>query len=190
MCLRLPLACLAVLWLAGCELIPESPLGDSRPPSTNGPAPGTADCQAEIPDFADEACLLHDWMAFGLASQRGDRDWRDGMLTRLAGSAAEQRLARAVALAWGNENEWHRASELYKADLHAAPGELQPLLRYWLNELEGRRAAAGRLATARRELAELQAQHAGLEEENAALAEKLEALTAIEQSINLRQQTE
>ena len=65
---------------------------------------------------------------------------------------------------------------------------LQPLLRYWLNELEGRRSIKGRLEQARGELAE--GRREALEEENAALAEKLEALTAIEQSINLRQQTD
>ncbi len=70
------------------------------------------------------------------------------MLTRLEGESASRRLARAVALSWGSQGQWERASELYKADLSAAPVTLQPLLRYWLNELEGRRARAGRLNAA------------------------------------------
>lgn len=187
--LRPLLACATLLWLAGCELLPESPFavpaGD-----TASEVVESGDCQADVPGFADGACLLPEWMAFGLASQRGDREWREAMLTRLEGSAAERRLARAVTLAWGSERQWDEASELYKADLAEAPPALQPLLRYWLNELEGRRALAGRLESARAELDGAEQRRAELEEENAALAEKLEALTAIEQSINLRQQTD
>ncbi|MCG6658438.1 hypothetical protein HOP52_11810 [Halomonas campisalis] len=171
-------ACLTALWLAGCQWLPEQTFSQAETPS---PAKSPV-CAAELPDFTDDACLLPDWVAFGLASQRGDRDWRSAMLQRLEGSEAERRLARAVALGWGSERQWDQASELYKADLDAAPAELQPLLRYWLNELEGRRAMAGRLARSANELAELEA-------ENAELAEKLEALTAIERSINLRQQS-
>ncbi|MBB3330709.1 hypothetical protein BDK63_001577 [Halomonas campaniensis] len=189
--LRPLLVCLAATWLAGCELLPEAPFGQpARSSSTTSAAAAATGCHAGMPGFANEECLLNDWVAFGLASQRGNRAWRDAMLSRLEGPGAERRLARAVALAWGSEGEWDRASELYKADLHAAPVELQPLLRYWLNELEGRRAMAGRLATSNQALADLEEQTAAMEEENAALAEKLEALTAIEQSINLRQQNE
>ncbi|TFH88440.1 hypothetical protein EQG41_00955 [Billgrantia azerbaijanica] len=168
----------AALWLGGCQWLPEQPYGNPR-----SPVPAVSlSCFAEVPTFDDDACLLPDWVAFGLASQRGDRAWRDSMLERLAGPRPEKRLARAVAMGWGSESEWDRASELYKADLHAAPAELQPLLRYWLNELEGRRAMADRLASTNEEVAALEA-------ENAELAEKLEALTAIEQNINLRQQS-
>lgn len=171
-------ACLMALWLAGCQWLPEQPFSQAEAPAMEvSPV-----CEAEVPAFTDDACLLPDWVAFGLASQRGDRDWRSDMLQRLEGSQAERRLARAVVLAWGSERQWDQASELYKADLSEAPTELQPLLRYWLNELEGRRAMAGRLARSASELAELEA-------ENAELAEKLEALTAIERSINLRQQS-
>ncbi|MFY0989485.1 hypothetical protein [Halomonas sp. C05BenzN] len=173
------LVCLTAAWLAGCELLPEQPLSTAPVAAESS----TQGCHAVIPDFDNEACLLPDWVAFGLASQRGDRAWRDAKLARLAGEAREQRLARAILLAWGNENQWDRASELFKADLHTAPAALQPLLRYWLNEVEGRRAMAGRLESSRAELAAMEA-------ENAALAEKLEALTAIEQNINLRQQTD
>lgn len=175
------LVCLMALLLAGCELIPDEPFG--RQDDAESVKPVSIGCKALLPNFSDEPCLLSDWIAFGLASQRGGREWRDDMLTRLRAETAERRLARAVALSWGSESEWDRASELYKADLHAAPVELQPLLRYWLNELEGRRTMSGRLASSRQEFA-------ALEEENAALDEKLEALTAIERSINLRQQTE
>lgn len=187
--LRPLLACATLLWLAGCELMPESPFAVPQGRTASEVA-AAGECQADVPGFSDEACLLPDWVAFGLAAQRGDRTWREAMLTRLEGSATERRLARAVALSWGSERQWDQASELYKADLAAAPVALQPLLRYWLNELEGRRALAGRLESTRGELADTEQRRAALEEENAALAEKLEALTAIEQSINLRQQTD
>ncbi|MGM0702996.1 MAG: hypothetical protein ACQEUG_11435 [Pseudomonadota bacterium] len=177
-CLRPLGLCLVALWLGGCQWIPEQPFGTAEPETVDE----TAACYAEVPDFAESACLLPEWIAFGLASQRGDGEWRDGMLERLAGETARRRLARAVVLGWGSERQWDRAAELYKADLHAAPADLQPLLRYWLNELEGRRAMAGRLERSREELAALEA-------ENAELAEKLDALTAIERNINLRQQS-
>ncbi|HSP57139.1 MAG TPA: hypothetical protein VLO12_02430 [Halomonas sp.] len=171
------LICLMAFFLAGCELMPDEPFGSDA----ESVKPASTGCKALLPNFNDEPCLLSDWIDFGLDSQRGDREWRDDMLTRLRADTAERRLARAVVLTWGSEKEWDRASELYKADLHAAPIELQPLLRYWLNELEGRRAMSGHLAGSHAEIATL-------EEENAELDEKLEALTAIERNINLRQQ--
>ncbi|WP_372613770.1 hypothetical protein [Halomonas sp.] len=180
MMLRPLLACLTATWLAGCELLPESSFGIQAP---TPPPASIGGCHAEVPDFAERDCLLHDWIAFGLAAQRGDRNWREAMLTRLEGSDPQRRLARAVALTWGRQRQWDQASELFKADLHAAPIELQPMLRYWLNEVERRRALAGRVAST-------QAERDALAAENAALVEKLEALTAIEQNINLRQQTD
>lgn len=171
---------LAATWLAGCELLPESSFGV---PAAVSPPASRSDCYAEVPDFAERNCLLHDWVAFGLAAQRGDQNWREAMLTRLEGNDPQRRLARAAALTWGSQRQWDQASELFKADLHAAPVELQPLLRYWLNEVERRRALAGRVAST-------QAERDALEAKNAALVEKLEALTAIEQNINLRQQTD
>ncbi len=186
--LRPLLVCLAATWLAGCEALPRVPF---ELPANRSAAEGAAGgCRAELPDFVEDDCLLPEWVAFGLASQRGDRAWRDDVLGRLEGSLPQRRLARAVALAWGSESQWERASELYKADLATAPVALQPLLRYWLNELEGRRARAARLAESRAAVARHEAREAELAEEKAALEKKLEALTAIERSINLRQQSE
>ncbi|WP_261397516.1 hypothetical protein [Halomonas sp. DP8Y7-3] len=176
-----PAAVVALLaLLSGCEYLPIEPGG------VTAPKVETLDlsaCHADIPSFAESECMLTDWVAFGLASQRGDREWRNTMLALLEGHAPEQRLGRAVVLAWGSEAQWNQASELYKADLSMAPSELQPLMRYWLNELEGRRALSQRAGRHHGELSRLR-------EENQALADKLDALTAIEQNINLRQQTE
>ncbi|MEQ6917098.1 hypothetical protein [Halomonas aquatica] len=188
MTLRPWLVCLATAWLAGCQYLP-TPL-QSPSSSLQGTSLGSAVCQEELPDFDNVECLLHDWVTFGLASQRGDRAWREATLTRLEGDAKERRLARAVLLSWGGEQQWNRASELYKADLHAAPTELQPLLRYWLNELEGRRRLAGQLTESRRANDTAMMENEALTQELEAMAEKLEQLTAIEESINLRQQSE
>ncbi|MEQ5800930.1 hypothetical protein [Halomonas sp. H10-9-1] len=190
MTLRPLLVAMLAVWLAGCELLPAVPFELPSGRTTSETAAAANGCRAELPSFADDDCLLPEWVAFGLASQRGDRAWREAMLTRLEGAAAERRLARAVALSWGSQGQWDHASELYKADLSAAPVALQPLLRYWLNELEGRRAMAGRLSAAQSAQAQSEALSASLKEENADLEKKLEALTAIERSINLRQQTE
>ena len=173
------LLCLLSAGLTGCQWLPAQLSGQPREPAVEE----HAGCYAEIPDFGEPACLLEEWVALGLASQRGDREWRDVTLMRVSGDSHDQRLARAVVMAWGNEREWTQASELFKADLHTAPSRLQPLLRYWLNELEGRRALGQRLEESRRE-------RLAVEEEKAALDEKLDALTDIERNINSRQQTE
>ncbi|WP_242597518.1 hypothetical protein [Billgrantia antri] len=169
------------LALSGCQYLPEQGGLGAKPEA----APTTS-CRTVEPTFDNEACLLPSWVAYGLASQRGDGEWRRQKQNELDAdyelSEAERELARAVALAWGSEQEWRQASELYEAHTHAAPADLQPLLLYWRNELEGRRALAGRSAEARAQVHTLQRQ-------NAELSEKLEALTAIEQNMNLRQQS-
>lgn len=167
--------------LSGCELLPEHAMLGTEPEET----PEAAECSLQ-PTFADEACLLPNWVAFGLASQRGDNEWRNQAVTEIESAAgrseAERELARAVALAWGSEREWREAATIYQEYTAAAPEDLQPLLRYWRNELEGRRSLAGHRDNARGQLTSLQ-------RENAELSEKLEALTAIEQNMNLRQQS-
>lgn len=174
-----------ILLLSGCELLPHQ---STTEPEPQGSTPAV--CPAAQPTLEPDACLLHDWVAYGLDSQRGDREWRRQALAALGSaeldtegtSEAERELVRAVALAWGTERQWREASELYQAHTQAAPEALQPLLRYWRNELEGRRSLASQNSNAR-------AQMASLQSENAELADKLEALTAIEQNMNLRQQS-
>ncbi|GAB2779681.1 hypothetical protein GCM10027040_02120 [Halomonas shantousis] len=164
---------LASSLLAGCQGLnpqPEEPV-DTVPSS----------CLGDIPTLADNICLVDAWVGFGLQAQRGDDEWRERMLSRLDGAYPGQRLARAVVLSWGNTAERRdRASELFKADISAAPSRLQPLLQQWLNGLEARRQLNEKLAQS-------QAQYHALQRENAELAQKIDALTAIEQSINSRQ---
>lgn len=164
---------LAVSLLAGCQAL-SGRVGDDQAVA----APG---CLNEVPSLAPSECLLESWIDFSLAAQRGESEWRENMLSRLEGDSTRKRLARAVVLSWSDESEWEQASDLYKADLASAPSKLQPLLRQWLNSLEVRRELAA-------ELADSEASRVALANERNSLAEKLEALTAIEQSINSRQQ--
>ncbi|MDR5860717.1 hypothetical protein FZZ93_07370 [Halomonas eurihalina] len=175
--------CLAAAWLAGCQWLPEQSSRDDVPGPPTVAQDETPSCYAEVPSFVDDACLLRDWVAFGLASQRGDGEWRERMSERLVGSRTETRLARAVVLSWGPPSQWKQASELFKADLHAAPPRLQPLLRYWLNEIERRRDQQHRLTDSEQS-------RTALAEEKEALTQKLDALTDIERNINSRQRTE
>ncbi|QJQ95149.1 MULTISPECIES: hypothetical protein [Halomonadaceae] len=161
--------------LVGCEMMPTAHI---EAPNANSELP--TECNEEIPTLVESTCLVDAWVAFGLASQRGNREWRDEMLERVDSPTAQARLNRAVLLAWGTERQWNQAAELLREDIHAAPSDLQPLLRYWLNEVEGRRGMSERLERS-------ESQRRAASEENAALSEKLEALTDIEQSINLRQ---
>lgn len=164
---------LAVSLLAGCQALPGN--------AGENPKVAASGCLKEVPGFAPSECLLESWIDFNLAAQRGEAEWRESMLDRLEGDSTKKRLARAVVLSWSDDSEWEQASNLYKADLASAPSRLQPLLRQWLNSLEARRALA-------EELADSEASRAALANERNSLAEKLDALTAIEQSINSRQQ--
>ena len=165
---------LAVSLLVGCQGLNQSV---SDPFDT-----ASSDCLSEIPSMQDNECLLEAWVDFGLAAQRGDDAWRERTLERAEGELASERLVRAVVYAWGDRDRWDDASELFKADLALAPSRLQPLLRQWLNGLEARRALADKAdqsAAAQRQAAR----------ERDELAQKLDALTEIEQSINLRNQS-
>lgn len=167
---------LAATLLVGCEALP-----GLQQSETDSSLELLNECSEAIPVLAESRCLVDAWIAFSLASQRGDQEWREAALEQTQGSAPEQHLQRAVVLAWsGSTQQWGQAAELIRDDLHAAPSDLQPLLRYWLNELEGRRSLSSRLNSSERERRELV-------EANVSLTEKLEALTDIEQSINLRQ---
>ncbi|HET8790442.1 MAG TPA: hypothetical protein VFM75_04485 [Modicisalibacter sp.] len=164
---------LAVSLLAGCKALPGN-AGETPNVVASG-------CLNDVPSLAPSECLLESWIDFNLAAQRGEPEWRENMLDRLEGDSTKKRLARAVVLSWSDDSEWEQASDLYKADLASAPSRLQPLLRQWLNSLEARRALAA-------ELANSEASRIALANERNSLAEKLDALTAIEQSINSRQQ--
>ncbi|GHA99053.1 hypothetical protein [Modicisalibacter luteus] len=165
---------LAVSLLAGCQALNHT---------TNAPFnTASSDCLSEVPSLHDNECLLEAWVDFGLAAQRGDEAWRERTLKRAEGELANERLARAVVYSWSDRSHWDDASELFKADLALAPSRLQPLLRQWLNGLEARRELANQVdhsEAARRQVAR----------ERDDLAQKLDALTEIEQSINLRNQS-
>lgn len=165
---------LAISLLAGCQALN---------PSANDPFDmASSDCLSDVPDLQDNACLLESWVDFGLAAQRADDAWRERTLERVEGELASERLARAVVYSWDDPSHWDDAAELFKADLALAPSRLQPLLRQWLNGLEARRELASRVdqsEAARRQVTR----------ERDELAQKLDALTEIEQSINLRNQS-
>ncbi|KAA0012024.1 hypothetical protein F0A17_12110 [Billgrantia pellis] len=168
----------AVVWLGGCQYLPEQIVTGTENETVSADS-----CQALIPSFEEDACLVPSWVGFGLSSQRGDDEWRrqtlEGLDTAPNKSEAERQLIRAVVHSWGSEREWAEAAELYRTYTHAAPAGLQPLLLYWRNELEGRRSLARQNSRSRDQLSVLQ-------RENTELAEKLEALTTIERNMNLR----
>ena len=164
---------LATSLLAGCEMLPRQ-VNDVMDTTSSH-------CLSVIPSLEENDCLLEAWVDFGLAAQRGDEAWRERILARADGEATNERLARAVAYAWADRSRWEEASELFKADLALAPSRLQPLLRQWLNDLEARRELA-------QQVSKSEAERRRITQERDDLAQKLEALTEIEQSINLRNQ--
>nr|WP_299244711.1 hypothetical protein [uncultured Halomonas sp.] len=174
---KLPLLAtmLATSLLAGCQMLPEMAGADSKPAEST-------QCLSDVPSLTASDCMLGAWIDFGLAAQRADDDWRKHILEQVEGDTQNDRLARAVVYSWSSQSKWDDAAELFKADLSAAPSELQPLLRQWLNGLEARRKLIG-------ELYRSEASHREVVQERDDLAKKLDALTAIEESINSRNQT-
>ena len=155
--------------LTGCQMMP----GESFEMGTS------THCLDELPTLADSSCMLESWVDFGLAAQRGDSQWQEETLNRMSSDSTRDRLARAVIYSWSSQANWERASELYKADISAAPSPLQPLFRQWLNALERHRSLAAAYAdseSSRRQLIK----------ERDELTKKLDALTAIEENFNLR----
>ncbi|SHE60611.1 hypothetical protein SAMN02745148_00768 [Modicisalibacter ilicicola DSM 19980] len=165
---------LATTLLAGCNIVPEMTGADSPPEADQ--------CLSDVPSLTASDCMLSAWVDFGLAAQRADREWREHILEQVEGDTKNERLARAVVYSWSSQNQWEEAAELFKADLAAAPSDLQPLLRQWLNGLEARRKLM-------RDLYSSEASRRQVISERDELAEKLDALTAIEESINSRNQT-
>lgn len=168
--------------LSACGALTNITLPGSEPQAVSPSVRESCYGAGDLPDFAGEDCLLDEWVAFALQAQRGNASWRESTLLQLEGNRHDRRLARAIVLSWGDESDWKLASDLYKADLPTAPSRLQPLLRQWLNGLEERRglvAERDKNDGVRRKLSA----------ENAQLTRKLEALTAIEESINSRRQS-
>ncbi|MCM2971953.1 hypothetical protein [Larsenimonas suaedae] len=159
--------------LSGCQMM-----------STDAPvSSGNANCFYYGPPVLVEGeCLLPNWVSFGLKAQREDSDWRRDMLKQTADDTAQDRLARAVVLSWSGKDQWKQAAELYKRDISGAPSALQPLLRYWLNDLEARRSLVTNVSSNDQQVQRLR-------RENAELTKKLDALTAIEESMNARRRT-
>ncbi|WP_110675071.1 hypothetical protein [Salinicola sp. RZ23] len=168
------LALTALVLLSGCQ-------------SLTGTAASPQGC-GEVPTFADNVCLLDSWVAFGLDAQRADKEWREMMLDRLAGSRPNQKAARAVVLGWDAPQDWRRASELYKASINSAPTRLQPLLQQWLNGLEKRRQLYAQRASSAGEGGDqaLKRENQALKQQLKEMSDKLDALTDIERTINSR----
>nr|WP_298379896.1 hypothetical protein [uncultured Halomonas sp.] len=166
---------LAASLLAGCHMLPEMAGADSDPAES-------AQCLSDVPSLTASDCMLGAWVDFGLAAQRADKEWRENILEQVEGDTHNDRLARAVVYSWSSQGRWDDAAKLFEADLSAAPSELQPLLRQWLNGLEARRKLLG-------DLYRSEASRRQVSQERDDLAKKLDALTAIEESINSRNQT-
>lgn len=161
------------LSLSGCQSLSSQPaVADS---ATNCYFSGA-------PALVEGACLLPTWITFGLQSQEGDAQWRSETLAEFTGSDTRSRLVRAVVLSWDSPSNWREASSLYEAGIPEAPAMLQPLLTQWANELEARRELASTHQRGDRQRQQIKE----LQEKNAQLTKKLEALTAIEESMNAR----
>ncbi|WP_027966460.1 hypothetical protein [Halomonas halocynthiae] len=189
---RILLVCVMGAFLSGCQVLP----------LMEGLEEGNQElsCLSNMPDFTQDECLLDRWVAYGLASQQGDEQWRSRLLAQLDEASAlrsDQRLVKAVVLAWGSAAQRSQAFSLFQADIDTAPKNLQPLFDYWVGELEQRRKANAQLAEARRTRRVTTQQNRALQEQVdelksnvETLTTKIEALTEIERNINARQHRE
>ena len=163
------------LMLSGCQMIN----GQNQ---NNVVGTGASNCFFSGPPVLIEGeCLLPNWIGFGSRAQHGNDEWRSDMLKQTGDDTPQDRLARAVVLSWGTRAEWKQATALYQAELDKAPVSLQPLLHYWLDELEYRKTLVSSTTTDPR----IQQ----LADRNAELTRKLDALTAIEESMNARRRS-
>ncbi|MFD2191167.1 hypothetical protein [Pistricoccus aurantiacus] len=155
-----------------------------------------------VPPLVNSEAALQAWVDYGLAAQRNDQEWREKKMSQIDIYDEQTQLAQAVLLSWGSERQWEKAAALYEAGLPMAPPKLEPLFRYWMNDLKRRRELLRRLyySESRRQpssVAPRQQRDSSNVEEATELeevkrklketTEKLDALTDIEKNINQRQ---
>ncbi|WP_438764161.1 hypothetical protein [Kushneria sp. TE3] len=148
-----------------------------------------------IPTMVDDECLLPTWVAFGRTAQTGTQQWRDEVLQYMDDDTPRSGLARAVVFSQEDAEHWPTGLALFKRYTPQAPESIQPLLEQWQRDLERRTELQSGLQS------RLDAQHnrshqgnsrqrqqiQSLQQQNAELKKKLDALTAIEESMNARQ---
>ena len=175
---------MATMLLGGCAMMDDRVSGASEECITRG-----------IPTMVDDECLLPTWVAFGRSAQTGTQQWRDEVLQYMSSDTPRGGLARAVVFSQDDAEHWPKGLALFKRYTSEAPESIRPLLQQWQRDLERRIEIQSRLQT------RLDAQHnrstqgssrqrqqiQSLEQENAELKKKLDALTAIEESMNARQ---
>ncbi|RKR06728.1 hypothetical protein C7446_0723 [Kushneria sinocarnis] len=170
----LPWLCAALLLLGGCQA--------NQTQQTTG-----IQCYTHgIPTLVDNGCMLPTWVAFGLKSQTADDGWRDQVLQYMDGDTLREKLVRATALAWGDAEHWEEASRLFENNIDQAPVGIRPLLEQWQGGLAQRRHMQDSSQRQGEDTAELKAHIKRLRQENDRLSAKLDALTAIEESMNQR----
>lgn len=172
------------LWLGGCAML-------------GARVPGAAEegCITRgIPTVVDDECLLPTWASFGRTAQTQGQAWREDVLQYMQDDSLRAGLVRAVLLARQGPAEWGQSVTLFERYTPRAPAAIQPLLQQWRHEVELRLALQSRLdeqqnlARQGSSLSEEQRSRIqALEQQNAELARKLDALTAIEESMNQRQ---
>lgn len=172
------------LFLGGCSVLGER-------------VPGAAEegCITRgIPTVVDDECLLPTWVSFGRTAQTRGQSWRDDVLQYMQDDGLRAGLVRAVLLARQGPAEWGQSVTLFERYIPRAPASIQPLLQQWRHEIELRLALQSRLDEQQdlsRQGSSLSDEQRSLiqalEQQNAELKKKLDALKAIEESMNQRQ---
>ncbi|WP_027350652.1 hypothetical protein [Halotalea alkalilenta] len=175
------------LLLGGCQTL-------------SGPSNLSHCALSSVPTLVEDQCLVHHWIAFADQSQEASEAWRSTIAQRLASSTSRDRLVRAVAFTWSSDpSRLTEARRLYAEALEQAPQSLRPLLQLWQDDLGERLAAANASDSGRAPapaspaasatgpgVDQAAARIAALEQENAELRRKLDALANIEAMMNRR----
>lgn len=170
--------------LGGCSVLSER-------------VPGTAEegCITRgIPTVIDDECLLPTWVDFGRTAQVRGQAWRDEVLQHMQDDSLRAGLVRAVVLSRQTPAEWGQSVTLFERYTPQAPASIKPLLQQWRHEIELRLALQSQLdeqqnlsrqgdSLSDEQRSRIQA----LEQQNAEMKKKLDALTAIEESMSQRQ---
>ncbi|MFC0268068.1 hypothetical protein [Kushneria aurantia] len=143
-----------------------------------------------IPSLVDDECLLPTWVAFGRTAQTGSAQWRDEVLHYMQDDSPRAGLVRALVYAYQQPAQWSQSVALLRRYSAEAPSSIQPLLQQWRHDVEQRIALNARLDEQQSRSSAGNSRQRGrireLEAQNAELRRKLDALTAIEQSMNQR----
>ncbi|MGJ8515182.1 hypothetical protein [Carnimonas bestiolae] len=161
-----------LLMLSGCQMV-----------SSNDTS-----CEAGgRPLLKDSDCSLRSWVSFAFTAQRANQAWRDKIESEAPSSSLNDRLIRAVAMGWSDDQqELVQAQRLYRSGVEKSPQRLRAFFQLLQADTENRIdymklvRAHQELSASYRDSSSQASKVDQLARENADLKRKINELAAIE----------